>query len=183
MTAFSDLKLFPLHRHEDARGFFCESFRLSWLQDDPSAAPLVAAGFVQTNLSRSKKHVLRGLHFQRREPQGKLVQVLQGTVFDVVVNVRQHCPSFGRWTGFTLAADQPQALWIPPGYAHGFVALTDDVLISYQCTQYFDAPSEVCLRWNDADLAIDWPVKNPTVSARDARGLSLRRLRDMGLCL
>jgi len=179
MSAFSDLKLLPLRLHEDARGFFCEIFRLSNLQD----LPQIGSGFVQGNVSMSRKHVLRGLHFQRREPQGKLVQVLQGEIFDVVVDVRQRSATFGRWAGFMLTAKQPQALWIPPGYAHGFVALSDEVLLGYQCTQYYDATSEVCVLWNDPALAIDWPVVNPTVSKRDAGGLPLSRLREMGGCL
>jgi len=175
MPAFADIALLPLRLHEDARGFFCEMFRRSWLPAD--------AGFVQTNLSLSKKNVLRGLHFQRHHPQGKLIQVLQGQAFDVVVDVRANSPHFGKWKGFTLTARHPQALWIPPGYAHGFVALSDDVLLTYQCTRYYDAPSEICLRWNDPTVAIDWPVACPILSARDTQGLPLHHLLEAGLCL
>jgi len=175
MPAFADIALLPLRLHEDTRGFFCEMFRRSWLPAD--------AGFVQTNLSLSRKHVLRGLHFQRHPPQGKLIQVLQGQAFDVVVDVRANSPHFGKWKGFTLTARHPQALWIPPGYAHGFVALSDDVLLTYQCTRYYDAPSEICLHWNDPTVAIDWPVACPILSARDTQGLPLHHLLEAGLCL
>jgi len=176
---FADIAVLPLRLHEDARGFFCETLRLSWLQGMPQAA----SGFVQSNVSLSRKNVLRGLHFQRHPPQGKLVQVLRGEVFDVVVDVRADSPWFGLWKGFTLTARPPQALWIPPGYAHGFVALSDETLVSYQCTCYYDAASEVCLRWDDPGLAITWPVRHPVLSPRDARGWTLAQLRQMAWCL
>ena len=160
--------------HDD-RGWFAEAFRATAYRD--LLGPDVA--FVQDNFSRSARHVLRGLHFQVRRPQGKLVCVMQGEIYDVAVDLRRGSPTFGQWRGMTLA--QPASathrlLWIAPGFAHGFVALSDTAVVHYKCTDYYQPGDEACLAWNDPDLAIDWPVDAPILSERDKRG---RRLADL----
>lgn len=178
-TCFPDIKILPLHLHQDARGHFLESYRQSWA----ASLPGCSGEFLQSNVSASRRHVLRGLHFQRSPAQGKLLHVLAGKVYDVVVDVRQASPRFGQWLGFELSSDAPCLLWVPPGYAHGFVTLSDEAVVSYQCTAYYAPQSEACLLWNDPALVIDWPVSQPQVSARDGQGLTLKALAQEGLCL
>lgn len=178
-TRFPDVKLLAPRVHADARGTFLESLRLSWADKLPG----FSGAFVQSNMSVSHRGVLRGLHFQRHSTQGKLLHVLRGEVYDVIVDVRSGSPRFGQWEGFALSGSQPRLLWVPPGYAHGFVALSDEVMISYQCTAYYSPESEACLRWDDPALSIDWPVPQPRVSERDAQGLSLSALLEAGSCL
>jgi dTDP-4-dehydrorhamnose 3,5-epimerase len=171
------LRLVELPMHGDARGWFLESFRAQAYRDLLGAE----AVFVQDNVSCSARHVLRGLHFQARHPQGKLVSVLQGTIHDVAVDVRRDSPTFGQWRGVTLtqpeqrdaAPEAPQVfrqLWVPPGFAHGFVALSDVAVVQYKCTGYYRPDDEVCLLWRDPALGIDWPVDEPVVSTRDRNG-------------
>lgn len=149
---------------EDARGFFYESYNL-----DRLAAHGVTRPFVQGNVSRSARGVLRGLHYQWPNPQGKLVGVLEGEVWDVAVDIRHGSPTFGRWTAALLSGDNRRQFWIPEGFAHGFVVLSETALFSYQCTATYDAAADAGIRWNDARLAIDWPVSAPILSDKDAR--------------
>ena len=149
---------------EDARGFFYESFNLDRLAGHGITRP-----FVQGNVSRSARGVLRGLHYQWPKPQGKLVSVLEGEVWDVAVDIRRGSPTFGRWTAALLSGDNRRQLWIPEGFAHGFVVLSETALFTYQCTATYDAAADAGIRWNDARLAIDWPVSAPGLSDKDAR--------------
>ncbi len=155
----------------DERGFFFESFNKKAFQQ----ATGVEADFVQDNHSKSSQGVLRGLHYQVKQPQGKLVRVSRGEVFDVAVDLRQSSPSFGRWVGATLSADNKRQLWIPPGFAHGFVVLSETAEFLYKTTDYYAPQYERCIRWNDNELAIDWQYnKEPQVSEKDAKGASFK---------
>ena len=149
---------------EDARGYFYESFNRD---------KLVAAGlspqFLQGNVSRSSQRVLRGLHFQNPKAQGKLVSVLEGEVWDVAVDIRRGSPHFGRWTAVLLSGANKRHFWIPEGFAHGFVTLSETALFNYVCTDTYDREADAGIRWNDAALAIDWPVADPQLSAKDAQ--------------
>jgi dTDP-4-dehydrorhamnose 3,5-epimerase len=156
---------------EDERGFFMESF-----QQHRYAAAGIPGPFVQDNVSFSSYGVLRGLHFQHPRTQGKLVYVLQGEVFDVAVDVRQGSPTYGKWFGTVLSAQNRLQLWVAPGMAHGFCVTSDTALFVYKCTDYYQAEAETSLAWNDADIAIGWPLASPTLSAKDARAPSLREL-------
>ena len=147
----------------DERGFFYESFNRD---------KLVAIGlpphFVQGNVSRSARGVLRGLHYQQPKAQGKLVSVLDGEVWDVAVDVRRGSPTFGQWTAVVLSGENKRHFWIPEGFAHGFVTLSETALFNYVCTDTYDREADAGIRWNDAALAIDWPVSEPSLSAKDA---------------
>ena len=149
----------------DARGFFFESFNQ---RDFEQATGLTGLQFVQDNHSKSARGVLRGLHYQIQQPQGKLVRVVQGEVFDVAVDLRKSSPTFGQWVGEVLSASNHKQLWVPPGFAHGFVVLSDTALFQYQVSAPYDRASDAGLRWNDARLAIDWPVSAPLLSDKDA---------------
>lgn len=149
---------------EDSRGFFYESFNLDRLSDHG-----VSPRFVQGNVSRSQRGVLRGLHYQWPNPQGKYVSVLEGEVWDVAVDIRRGSPTFGRWTAVLLSAGNRRHFWIPEGFAHGFVALSEHALFSYLCTATYDPAADASVRWDDAALAIDWPVSAPLLSDKDAR--------------
>jgi len=148
----------------DARGFFLES----WNAQSFANAGL-AMDFVQDNHSRSARGVLRGLHYQLENPQGKLVRVTQGAVFDVAVDIRRSSPHFGQWTGVELSADNHRMLWIPPGFAHGFVVLSETADFLYKCTTLYHQPSDRSLRWNDPTIGIAWPDTGaePLLSAKD----------------
>ena len=146
----------------DDRGFFLESFN-----ETAFAEAGLPTRFVQDNHSRSKKGVLRGLHYQLRRPQGKLVRVVRGKIFDVAVDIRRGSPTFGKWVGVTLDDSEMSALWIPPGFAHGFCALSDDVDVTYKCTDFYSPVDERGILWNDPLLGIDWPVKEPIVNSKD----------------
>jgi dTDP-4-dehydrorhamnose 3,5-epimerase len=155
----------------DDRGWFFES----WNEAVFDAAIGYPVRFVQDNHSRSVRGVLRGLHYQIRQPQGKLVRVIEGEVFDVAVDIRRASPTFGRWVGQVLSADNRHQLWIPPGFAHGFVVLSDSAEFLYKTTDYWAAAHERCIRYDDPDLAIDWPFAAPAVvSAKDAQGVAFR---------
>lgn len=146
----------------DSRGFFYEVFRASRY-----AEVGIGATFVQDNLSRSGKGTLRGLHFQEPRAQGKLVQVLRGSVFDVAVDVRRGSPTFGSWVGLELSEAQPRQLWIPPGFAHGFCVLSDSADFFYKCTEPYTPEAERSIAWNDPRLGIRWPVSEPVLSPKD----------------
>ena len=148
----------------DDRGFFYESFN-----GDKLAAVGLPSHFVQGNVSRSVRGVLRGLHYQWPKPQGKLVSVLEGEVWDVAADVRRGSPTFGQWTAVVLSAENKRHFWIPEGFAHGFVTLSDTALFNYVCTDTYDREADAGLRWNDAELAIDWPVASPLLSDKDAK--------------
>lgn len=149
---------------EDARGYFFESFNAKTFAE----ATGLSLQFVQDNESASKKGVLRGLHLQSPPyAQGKLVRVVSGAVFDVAVDLRRHSPHYGRWCGAKLTAKNKHQMYIPPGFAHGFAVLEDDTVFSYKCTDYYDRESEICLRWDDPDIGIEWPLKSPIISEKD----------------
>lgn len=145
----------------DERGFFLETFHAGRYAEHGVTGP-----FVQDNWSRSARGILRGLHFQHPNDQGKLVWVVSGSVFDVAVDVRRGSPTFGRWFGVELSASNKKQLWLPPGFAHGFCAL-EDAHFTYKCTAVYSPQSELGVRWNDPAIGIDWPVKDPTLSAKD----------------
>ena len=154
----------------DARGFFFESFN----QKAFNEATGTSHQFVQDNHSRSAKGVLRGLHYQVEQPQGKLVRVARGRVWDVAVDIRQDSPTFGQWVGTELSEDNQHQLWVPPGFAHGFVVLSDSADFLYKTTDYYAPQHERCIAWNDPRLAIAWPYAGePQLSAKDAQGLPL----------
>lgn len=147
----------------DARGFFYESFNLKKFQEAG-----IDVAFAQSNVSRSRRGVLRGLHYQWRQPQGKLVSVLEGEVYDVAVDIRPESPTFGEHVAVMLSADNHRMLWIPAGYAHGFCVVSEHATFAYQCTTIYDPSSDSSVRWDDARFAIDWPVLDPELSAKDA---------------
>ena len=155
----------------DARGFFFESYN----QRAFNEATGTDFQFVQDNHSRSAKGVLRGLHYQLRQPQGKLVRVVQGAVFDVAVDIRKSSPTFGQWVGVELSADNHRQLWVPPGFAHGFLVLSESAEFLYKTTDYYAPQHERCIVWNDPALAIVWPDVGmaPCLSSKDQRGLYL----------
>jgi len=153
----------------DERGFFFESYNRRALE-----AHGVAGEFVQDNHSRSAKNVLRGLHYQIRQPQGKLVRVIAGEVFDVAVDIRRSSPTFGKWVGEILSADNKRMLWIPQGFAHGFLTLSEVAEFLYKTTDYWTPEHERSLLWRDPDLAIAWPISGaPTLAAKDANARRL----------
>ena len=150
----------------DDRGFFLETFNIARY-----AEAGLPATFVQDNVSMSRRGVLRGLHYQHPTGQGKLVSVLRGEVYDVAVDIRRGSPTFGRWAGAVLSAGNMRQLYVPPGFAHGFLALSDEVLFSYKCTAYYRPADEGSVRWDDPDLAIDWPIpasSPPLLAPKDA---------------
>jgi len=146
----------------DARGFFYESYNEAKYRDAG-----IDRRFVQSNVSRSAKGVLRGLHYQWPNPQGKLVSVLEGEVYDVAVDIRQGSPTFGQSVGVMLTAENHRHFWVPEGFAHGFCVLSDFATFGYQCTALYDAKTDAGIRWNDAALGIDWPVSDPLLSDKD----------------
>lgn len=171
-TALPEVKIIEPKVFGDARGYFYESFNAR------EFAELVAPGveFVQDNHSRSAKGVLRGLHYQIEHAQGKLVRVVEGEVFDVVVDLRRSSPNFGRWAGVNLSADNYRQLWIPPGFAHGFVVLSESAQFLYKTTDYWFPEHERSIVWNDPDIGIVWPIDgDPVLAAKDAAG---KRLAD-----
>ena len=154
----------------DARGFFMESFNARAFRE----ATGLDVPFVQDNHSRSGKGVLRGLHYQLNQPQGKLVRVVQGEVFDVAVDLRKSSPTFGQWVGETLSAENKRQLWVPEGFAHGFVVLSDTAEFLYKTTDYYAPEHERSIAWNDPAIAIQWPIDGePVLSAKDQQGKSL----------
>ncbi|MBU9848762.1 dTDP-4-dehydrorhamnose 3,5-epimerase [Rahnella aceris] len=156
----------------DDRGFFLETFQ----QNRYKEMLEIDLDFVQDNHSRSSKNVLRGLHFQTSKPQGKLVRVVRGEVFDVVVDIRRESATFGKWVGVYLSEDNKNQLWVPPGLAHGFVVISDFADFEYKCTDYYDPKNEGCLIWNDPEVGVKWPVSEPLLSAKDALGQGFSEL-------
>jgi dTDP-4-dehydrorhamnose 3,5-epimerase len=158
----------------DERGFFLETFQTVRYQHEAG----IDLAFVQDNHSRSARGVLRGLHFQKTKPQGKLVRVVCGEVYDVAVDIRKGSPTFGESEGVILSEDNKKQLWVPPGFAHGFVVLSDTADFEYKCTDYYDPSDEGSILWNDPDLDIPWPIANPVLSTKDQ---SAKRLVDLRL--
>lgn len=156
----------------DQRGFFLETFQFERYRDVLGHE----FQFLQDNYSRSSKGVLRGLHFQKSKPQGKLVRVVVGEVYDVAVDIRRSSPTYGLCHGVYLNADNKLQFWLPPGLAHGFVVLSDIADFEYKCTDYYDPTDEGCLIWNDPDLNINWPFDNPLLSDKDKKGRKLQNL-------
>jgi dTDP-4-dehydrorhamnose 3,5-epimerase len=156
----------------DERGFFLETFQAERYTSQAG----ITLPFVQDNHSRSSKSVLRGLHFQKTKPQGKLVRVVRGQVYDVAVDIRKGSLTYGQWEGLILSEENKTQLWVPPGFAHGFVVLSDTADFEYKCTDYYDPSDEGSILWNDSDLDIPWPVDNPILSNKDA---SADRLADL----
>jgi dTDP-4-dehydrorhamnose 3,5-epimerase len=155
----------------DERGFFFESYNKKTLEKVG-----ITAEFVQDNHSRSVRNVLRGLHYQIKQPQGKLVRVIQGEVFDVAVDIRRNSPNFGKWVGFNLSAENKRIGWIPSGFAHGFLVLSEVAEFLYKTTDYWAPEHERCIIWNDRDIAINWPLQGePVLSAKDKLGHPLKR--------
>ncbi|HET9351856.1 MAG TPA: dTDP-4-dehydrorhamnose 3,5-epimerase [Burkholderiales bacterium] len=169
-TAIPDVRIVELDRFGDARGFFMETWNAREF-----ARLGIAAEFVQDNHSRSSRNVLRGLHYQIRQPQGKLLRVSAGEIWDVAVDLRRSSPSFGRWVGVTLDAATPRMFWIPPGFAHGFVVLSESADVQYKATDFYAPEHERSLLWNDPALAIAWPLAGaePRLSDKDRRGTPL----------
>ncbi len=165
-TAIRDVLLLEPAVHRDERGFFLESWR-----EDRLASLGIAAHFVQDNHSHSVQGTLRGLHYQVGSPQGKLVRVVSGEVFDVAVDLRRASPTFGRWVSAVLSAENQIQLWIPPGFAHGFYVLSPSADLLYKCTEYYAPATDRTLRWDDPDLGIAWPLREgrpPILSPKDA---------------
>lgn len=152
----------------DARGYFMESYQAQRYAEAGIAGP-----FVQDNISFSRRGILRGLHVQNPNPQGKLVQVLQGEVFDVAVDIRVGSPTFGQWEGVVLSQENARQLYVPPGLAHGFLVTGETALFAYKCTDYYAPQAEISVLWNDPDIGIAWPRIEPQLSAKDAAGLRL----------
>lgn len=156
----------------DERGFFLETFQAERYAIEAG----ITLPFVQDNHSRSSKGVLRGLHFQKTKPQGKLVRVVRGKVYDVAVDIRKGSSTYGKWEGLILSEENKNQFWVPPGFAHGFVVLSDTADFEYKCTDYYDPSDEGCILWNDSDLGISWPIDNPILSNKD---VSADRLVDL----
>jgi dTDP-4-dehydrorhamnose 3,5-epimerase len=168
--AIPDVLLIEPRVFGDVRGFFYESFN----QRAFHAATGVNLKFVQDNHSKSARGVLRGLHYQLHQPQGKLVRVVAGEVFDVAVDIRRDSPTFGQWVGEVLSGDNKRQLWIPPGLAHGFVVLSDTAEFLYKTTDYYTPEHERCIAWNDPTIGIQWPIQGePNLSAKDQQGKPL----------
>lgn len=169
-TAIADVLIIEPKVFGDARGFFYESFN----QNAFNEATGLNLSFVQDNHSRSAQGVLRGLHYQVKQPQGKLVRVVRGAVFDVAVDIRQTSPTFGQWVGVELSEDNHRQLWVPPGFAHGFVVLSESADFLYKTTDYYAPEHERCMAWNDPVVGIDWPLMvPPSLSAKDQLGVAL----------
>lgn len=168
-TRIPDVKLLEPKVFGDERGFFMETFRDEWFRQN-----VAERIFVQENHSKSTQGVLRGLHYQTENTQGKLVRVVSGEVFDVAVDMRRDSPTFGHWVGEVLSADNKRQLWVPEGFAHGFYVLSDEAEFVYKCTDYYNPNAEHSLIWNDATVGIDWPLLGePSLSAKDLAGKML----------
>ncbi len=171
-TAIPEVKIIEPQVFGDERGFFMETWRESWFNEQ-----VCERRFVQDNHSKSRQGILRGLHYQMEHTQGKLVRVVAGEVFDVAVDIRKSSPTFGQWVGVLLSAENRRQLWVPEGFAHGFYVTSDSAEFVYRCTDVYHPASEQSIRWNDPDLAINWPLVNgqqPDLSAKDANGAWFR---------
>jgi len=163
------LKLIKPRVFEDARGYFVETYHLQKFEAD-----VVRDVFVQDNLSSSKRSVLRGLHYQHPHAQGKLVTVIEGEIYDVVVDIRRNSSTFGKWFGVTLSEQNHLQFYVPPGFAHGFCVTSDHARVLYKCTDLYNPDCEHTILWNDPEIGIAWPVTEPLISDKDAKGVPLR---------
>jgi len=171
-TAIPEVLIIEPQVYGDERGFFFESFN----QQKFEALTGIKADFVQDNHSRSAVNVLRGLHYQIQQPQGKLVRVVAGEVFDVAVDLRRESATFGKWAGVVLSAENKRQLWVPPGFAHGFLVLQEGTEFLYKTTDYYAPQHERCIRWNDPEIGIEWPLASePVLSAKDQLGLDFSK--------
>jgi len=171
-TNIPDVKILEPTVFGDERGFFMETFRQADFEKECSTKP-----FVQDNHSKSKKGILRGLHYQTNNTQGKLVRVIAGEVYDVAVDVRKNSPTYGQHVGVILSAENKRQLWVPEGFAHGFYVMSDSAEFVYKCTDYYDPTSEVSIQWNDPELGIEWPTTiggTPSLSQKDESGVLLK---------
>lgn len=170
-TVIKDVIEFRPQIHGDSRGYFFEAFRASWLEDCG-----VSVSFVQQNQSFSQQGVLRGLHYQTVQPQGKLVRALSGEIYDVAVDIRANSATFGQWVGIVLNDQLKNSLWVPAGFAHGFLVMSKTADIAYQCTDYYHPSSEISIHWQDQDLDIQWPLESGdiTTSAKDDAGIAFK---------
>ncbi|MFU2080094.1 dTDP-4-dehydrorhamnose 3,5-epimerase [Avibacterium endocarditidis] len=170
-TAIADVKVLNPKVFSDDRGYFMETFRDRWFKKN-----VCNRTFVQENHSKSTKGVLRGLHYQTKNPQGKLVRVIAGVIFDVAVDLRKNSPTFGKWVGEILSAENKRQLWIPEGFAHGFYVLSDEAEFVYKCTDYYNPNAEHSLIWNDPTIGIEWPIiGEPNLSNKDLLGNYLNK--------
>jgi dTDP-4-dehydrorhamnose 3,5-epimerase len=170
-TALPEVVVVEPDVYRDPRGLFLETYHARKYHEGG-----IGATFVQDNLSRSVRGILRGLHAQRRHPQGKLIRVVEGEIFDIAVDIRRGSPTFARWVGVQLSGENFRQCYVPPGFAHGFCVLSEQVVVEYKATDFYDPADEIGLIWNDPDLAIPWPVTAPILSAKDG---AARRLRDL----
>lgn len=177
-TDIPDVKVLEPQVFGDERGFFMETWREDWFNEH-----VCPRRFVQDNHSKSRQGILRGLHYQTEHTQGKLVRVVSGEVFDVAVDMRRHSPTFGRWVGVVLSAANQRQLWVPEGFAHGFYVISDTAEFVYRCTDYYTPSAEHSVRWDDPDLAIDWPLVDgatPLLSAKDLAGVPFKQAVTFG---
>ncbi|OCQ89596.1 dTDP-4-dehydrorhamnose 3,5-epimerase [Oscillatoriales cyanobacterium USR001] len=177
-TAIPEVIIIEPRVFGDDRGFFFESFNHRNFTEKTG----VNADFVQDNHSKSAKNVLRGLHYQMQQPQGKLLRVAVGEIFDVAVDIRKNSPTFGQWVGYSLSAENKRQLWVPAGFAHGFLVVSEIAEVLYKTTEYYAPEHERCILWNDPDLAIAWPLAdaNPILSAKDQAGKTLKTAEVFG---
>ena len=171
-TKLRDCVIIEPQVHGDERGFFLETFQALRYAELAN----INLSFVQDNHSRSSKGILRGLHFQKTKPQGKLVRVVNGKVYDVAVDIRKNSPTFGQWETIIISEENKLQFWIPPGFAHGFLVLSETADFVYKCTDYYDHSDEGCILWNDSDLNIPWPREIPILSDKDANAKKLKDL-------
>ncbi|MGR5269846.1 dTDP-4-dehydrorhamnose 3,5-epimerase [Vibrio astriarenae] len=172
-TKIKDVKIIEPQVFGDERGFFMETFRTSQFNENCGVRE-----FVQENHSKSSHGILRGLHYQTENTQGKLVRVTKGEVFDVAVDMRQDSPTFGQWVGVVLSAENKRQLWVPEGFAHGFYVMSDEAEFVYKCTDYYNPNGDVSVKWDDPTIGIDWPLVKghaPTLSAKDEAGVSFEQ--------
>ena len=172
-TEIPDVIIIEPDVHRDARGFFLESYNERKYREAG-----LSASFVQDNHSRSMQGTLRGLHAQRRRPQGKLVRAIEGEIFDVAVDVRRGSPTFSRWVGVRLSAENFKQIYVPPGFAHGFCVLSERAQVEYKVTDFYDPTDELGLFWNDPEVGVQWPLQEPLLSAKDGSAPRLREIMD-----
>lgn len=172
-TTIPDVKIIEPTVFGDVRGFFMETWNQVQFEQLVTGK---CTRFVQDNHSKSKKGILRGLHYQKENPQGKLVRVVTGEVFDVAVDIRNKSPTFGQWVGVYLSAENKRQLWIPEGFAHGFYVTSEEAEFVYKCTNYYDPTSEISIKWNDKSIGVEWPlITSPILSEKDKNGISLSK--------